>query len=360
MFESFGAHPLAHKHGEDPTKPPDPNLRKPVTIIGGFLGTGKTTLLNHILHHERALRKEIIIREYGSLPIDHELVEDETAEIVWVSGGCLFMDPQTALYWALENLYGRCDKTGGNNFSWQDVDFDYVLLETSGLDMPEYLATLFYLDRLRDHYELDSYIVVVDAEYGELSLDEYRRACEQVAFADVLLINKIDLADDETIGRLERRLQRINALARIYRTEYTQIDLEKILKVRAFAAPPSGNHLPRSSSQGPAAHQGEEDRMDPFQSVVLSETRPLDKDKVNAWINDLLSRRGHMILRSKGFLSFAGYDQRYVFQGVRKTFHSKADRPWKPDEQRASTIVLIGEGLDDAKELQQAFSQCVA
>ena len=96
---------------------------------------------------------------------------------------------------------------------------------------------------------------------------------------------------------------------------------------------------------------------DPCPSV---ETRPLDKDKVNAWINDLLSRRGHMILRSKGFLSFAGYDHRYVFQGVRKTFHSKADRPWKPDEQRASTIVLIGEGLDDAKELQQAFSQCVA
>jgi G3E family GTPase len=361
LTESFGAHPLAHKHGEDPAKPPDPSLRKPVTIIGGFLGTGKTTLLNHILTHERDLRKEIIIREYGSLPIDHELIEDETADIVWVSGGCLFADPQTTLYWALENLYSRADYTGGSNLTWQDVDFDHVLLETSGLDMPEYLAGLFFLDRLRDHYRLDSYIVVVDAEYGELCLDEYRRACEQVAFADILLINKIDLADKEPIRRLERRLRRINALARIYHTEYTKIDLDRILDVRLFNAPPDGVHVAEATA-GPlaGANRNEEDAMDAFQSVVLSEKRPLDKEKVNVWINELFAQRGRKILRSKGFLNFAGYDHRFVFQGVRMTFHSKADRLWKPDEERSSTIVLIGEGLDDAAELQRSFSQCIA
>lgn len=360
MSESFGAHPLAHKHGRDPTAPPDPSLRKPVTIIGGFLGTGKTTLLNHILTHERDLRKEIIIREYGSLAIDHELIADEAAEIVWVSGGCLFMDPQTTLYWALENLYCRADYTGGGNLTWQDVDFDHVLLETSGLDMPEYLAGLFFLDRLRDHYRLDSYIVVVDAEYGALSLDEYRRTCEQIAFADILIINKIDLADDETVRQLERRLRRINALARMYRTEYTQIPLEKIVDVRAFEAPPNGNHVNRLYDQSAASSRSEEAWMDPFQSVVLSETRPMDKEKVNAWINDLFGQRGHKILRSKGFPNFAGYEHRFVFQGVRKSFHSKADRLWEPEEERKSTIVLIGEGLDDAEELQRSFSQCVA
>lgn len=361
MTESFGAHPLAHKHGDDPAKPPDPSLRKPVTIIGGFLGTGKTTLLNHILTHERDLRKEIIIREYGSLPIDHELIEDETADIVWVSGGCLFADPQTTLYWALENLYSRADYTGGGNLTWQDVDFDYVLLETSGLDMPEYLAGLFFLDRLRDHYRLDSYIVVVDAEYGELCLDEYRRACEQVAFADILLINKIDLADREPIRRLERRLRRINALAQIHRTEYTRIDLDRILDVRLFNAPPDVAHVAEATAGShPGANLHEGDAMDAFQSVVLSEKRPLDKEKVNVWINELFAQRGRKILRSKGFLNFAGYDHRFVFQGVRMTFHSKADRLWKPDEERTSTIVLIGEGLDDAAELQRSFSQCIA
>lgn len=100
--------------------------------------------------------------------------------------------------------------------------------------------------------------------------------------------------------------------------------------------------------------------MDAFQSVVLSEKRPLDKEKVNVWINELFAQRGRKILRSKGFLNFAGYDHRFVFQGVRMTFHSKADRLWKPDEERSSTIVLIGEGLDDAAELQRLFSQCIA
>jgi G3E family GTPase len=289
------------------------------------------------------------------------LIEDETADIVWVSGGCLFADPQTTLYWALENLYSRADYTGGGNLTWQDVDFDHVLLETSGLDMPEYLAGLFFLDRLRDHYRLDSYIVVVDAEYGELCLDEYRRACEQVAFADILLINKIDLADKESIRRLERRLRRINALARIYRTEYTKIDLDRILDVRLFNAPPDGVHVGEATAGSQlGANPNEEDAMDAFQSVVLSEKRPLDKGKVNVWINELFAQRGRKILRSKGFLNFAGYDHRFVFQGVRMTFHSRADRLWKPDEERSSTIVLIGEGLDDAAELQRSFSQCIA
>jgi G3E family GTPase len=299
------------------------------------------------------LRKEVIIREFGSVTVDDELIaEDAAANILLVTGGCLFTDPQTTLYWTLENLYSRCDKTGGNDFSWQDVDFDYLLLETSGLDVPEFLAGLFFLDHLRDHYRLDSYIVVVDAEYGELNLDEYRRAREQVAFADILLLNKIDLADEATIDRLERRLGRINVLARTYRTEYTRINLDKILNVRLYDAAPNIDGL----STAPI----KEETVDDFQSVVLSETRPLDKEKVNAWIHGLFTARGNKILRSKGFLNFAGYDHRFVFQGVRRTFHSKADRRWRPDEERNSTIVLIGEGLEDAKELQRSFSECVA
>ena len=381
MIESFGAHPLAHKHGADPTVPPDPSLRKPVTIIGGFLGSGKTTLLNHMLTGERELRKELIIREYGALPIDHELIEDESAHILLVSGGCLFADPQTTLYWVLENLYARADTLGGGHLSWLDVDFDYLLLETSGLDIPEYLAGLFFLGRVREHYRLDSYIVVVDAEYGELCLDEYRRASEQVAFADILLVNKVDLVDEGTLHSLERRLRRINALARIYRTEYTQLDLDKLMNVRLFNAPPSADLLATISGGAPNAPDTEEDSMDPFQSVTLSEARPLDKEKdsmdpfqsvtlsgarpldkekVNAWIEELFEQRGRKILGSKGFLNFAGYDHRFVFQGVRMTFHSRTDRLWEPDEERKSTIVLIGEGLDDAAELQCSFSECVA
>ena len=202
-----------------------------------------------------------------------------------------------------------------------------------------------------------------------------------MAFADILLVNKVDLVDEGTLHSLERRLRRINALARIYRTEYTQLDLDKLMNVRLFNAPPSADLLATISGGAPNAPDTEEDSMDPFQSVTLSEARPLDKEKdsmdpfqsvtlsgarpldkekVNAWIEELFEQRGRKILGSKGFLNFAGYDHRFVFQGVRMTFHSRTDRLWEPDEERKSTIVLIGEGLDDAAELQCSFSECVA
>jgi G3E family GTPase len=344
---------------QDPTKPPDTGLRKPVTIIGGFLGAGKTTLLNHILTDHRNGGMEVIIREYGAVGVDDKLVQSQTVNVQLVSGGCLCCDAQTKLFWALEGLYSRCDKQGIGNFSWQDVDFDYLLMETSGLDTPESLASMFFLERLRDHYRLDSYVVLVDAEYGELNLDEYELACEQIALADIILVNKVDLADGEKVDRLEQRLRRINSLARIYRTEYACIDLDKILNVRSFNAAPEPVRLLDSPERFGGSGDDGEEKVDGIQSVVLSEKRPMDKDKVNVWIKDLFTSRGDKILRSKGFLNFAGSDHRFVFQGVRKTFHSKADRLWEPDEERTSYIVLIGEGLDDAEGLQKSFSACV-
>ncbi len=342
--------------------PPHPSLRKPVSIVGGFLGAGKTTLLNHLLNHRRDLRVEVIIREYGAVGVDDKMIEDRTTHVHLVSGVSIHHDPQLQLYWAMENIYARCDSGGTGNFSWRDVDFDYLLMETSGLDNPEYLLQLFFLERLRDHYRLDSYVAVVDAEYGDLNLDEYRVAREQVAFADIILLNKIDLVDEATLSNLERRLSAINSVAAIYRTEYAKVDLGNVLNADRF------EHLPTLSDLARAAAEGRRrkkevvavDSMDGIKTVVLSEGCPMDKDKVNEWIKDLFVNRGHKILRSKGFLDFAGSDYRYVFQGVRKTFHSKADRLWQPGEERGSVIVLIGEGLEDEADLQASFSACVA
>lgn len=354
-----GSHAFVHMvrhHGEDPGLPPDPSLRRPATVVAGFLGAGKTTLLNHMLTQAPKARTEVIVREYGDIGIDQELIDTGDAHILLILAANLFVDPQTRLYWGLENLYSRCDKLGTNRYTWQDVDFDRVLIESSGLDRPEHMAQLFYLDKLRDHFRLDAAIVVVDAEYGDLTLDQYRFAREQAAFADILLVNKADLAGESVMSRLEARLRRINPLARIYRTEYTAVPCERLLDVGLFDGVPGFDLL---AGLVPSAPWGEE-RLDDIQSVVLTESRPLDKEKLTAWLQALFAARGLDILRSKGFLSFCGYDHRFVFQGVRRTFHSKTDRMWQPGEERRSTLVLIGEHLDDGPALQEAFSACVA
>jgi G3E family GTPase len=344
-----------HRHSGAPTRPPDPSSRKPVTIIGGFLGAGKTTLLNHILAQQRGMNIEVIIREYSPVGVDDKLVPEGSARVHLVSGGTPFADSHTVLYWELVGLYERATSSESTDGQF---GFDCVLLETSGLDTLDYLLTMFWLDRLRGLYFVDNYIAVVDAEYGDLNLDEYLLAQEQVALADTILINKIDLADECQIDHLERRLRRINALAGIYRTAYCRMDLGALLHVRAFDALPAWT--PGFAPDAGGTDRDMEEKVDKIRSVVLSEPRPLDKEKVNAWIKDLFERHDFKILRGKGFLHFSGTDHRFVFQSVRRTFHSKADRLWKPDEERGSVIVLIGEGLDDAEEMQRTFSACVA
>lgn len=357
MSESVAGLVHLKYHGTtDPGKPPDPRLRKPVTIVAGFLGAGKTTLLNHVLAHRPDGRTEIIVREFGEFGIDHELIAADEVHTQLILAANLFVDPQTRLFWGLENLYSRCDKLGTGRYTWQDIDFDRVLLESSGLDLPEHLAQLFYLDKLRDHFRLDAAIVVVDAEYGALTLEQYRLARQQVAFADVLLVNKADLVDEATMSSLNARLRRINPLARVYRTVYTELPCDQLLDVALFDGVPGFDIL----ADLDGSDQEREGRVDDIQSVVLTESRPLDKAKLTAWLQALFDERGLDILRSKGFLYFSGYDHRFVFQGVRRTFHSKADRQWQPGEERKSTIILIGENLGDAQALQQAFSACVA
>ena len=231
--------------------------------------------------------------------------------------------------------------------------FDHLLMEASGLDDPEYLVQLFFLGYLPSLYRLGCCITVVDAEYGHLNLDEYPIAGKQVAFADVILMNKIDLADEDTVKSLERRIKRINSFAKIYHTTYGMVELPKVLDLSLL------DQL--SGCQDDLGKGEDENWMDDIKTVILTENRPMDKEKVNAWIQELFVTRGTKILRSKGFFCFAGSDYRYEFQAVRKTFHSKADRIWEDNEERKSVVVLIGEGgLLDTAELHESFSACIS
>ena len=338
-------------------------IKTPVTILGGFLGSGKTTLLNNILGQPHGSQMEVVIREYGAIPIDDKLVQAGKARVHVLAGVSMHQDPQLIVYGLLSDLHSRCHDVNPAGSSNAPAGFDCLLMETSGLDSSEFLVQLFFLHHIRDIYRLDSYITVVDAEYGHLNLDEYRIAREQIAFADIILLNKIDLADEAGMAGLERRIRKINPLANLYRTRFCQIGLSQVLNNGLHNGLPLLSEVPFLSGAAGVQNQregGDDGNVDEIRSIVLSEKQPLDKEKVNEWIRNLFENRGLKILRSKGYLYFAGSDYRYEFQAVRKTFHSKADRCWEPGEERGSVIVLIGEELEDAEGLRNSFSSCKA
>ncbi|MDD4438458.1 MAG: GTP-binding protein [Tissierellia bacterium] len=317
------------------------DIKRTVNVIGGFLGSGKTTLINYILSNIIDKKFDVLVREYGSVAIDDKLIKLKKENIhVFADVASHDDDIQIMLYHYLDKLYDKTRKD----------PFDYLLLESSGLDTPEALVHLFFIGNMQTNYKLGSYIALVDAEYGNLNLDEFKVALYQIAFADVIIINKVDLADKEEIHNLKKRLHSINGMAEIYHAQYGQVNVEEILHVELY------EQLKDLENK---SEEDEEMVQDNIKTLLLTENRPLDMEKMNEWIKNLYVTKGMKILRSKGFLYFKDEDYRYEFQAVRKTYHSKADKKWEDNEERKSVIVLIGDNeVLDAKELQESFSSC--
>ena len=310
----------------------------PVNIIGGFLGAGKTTFLNYILGQPATERRDILIREYGEAAIDDQLLKNVEGKVHVFPGVSVHDDPQLVLHDYLHGLVSG------------DVPrpFDRLLLETSGIDTPESLLTLFMLGYMPDHYRLGSLIVIVDAEYGGLDIEEYEVAAEQVAYADIVIINKTDLAGRYTVDALEALVKSINGMAKVERASYAKVSLDGIMDIALY-----------DQLKVLEPNEGAE-AMNDIRTYTLVEKRPMDKAKVNAWTDRLFKMEGPKLLRCKGFFNFSGEDYRYEFQAVRKSFHSKADRKWKDGEERKSTVVIIGENLPDEKKLREEFAACAA
>lgn len=283
----------------------------------------------------------VIVNEFGEVGIDNQLVIDADEEIFEMNNGCICCTVRGDLIRIIGNLMKRRNK------------FDHLVIETTGLADPAPVIQTFFVDEdMREQLELDAVVTLVDSKHiwQHWDADE---AQEQIAFADVILLNKTDLVTPFELDELEKRIRAMNAIAKIHRTRNSELAMNALLGVKAFdldrALEIDPNFL------GEDAHVHDESVF----SVALVEQGTLDGQKLNAWLSELLRTQGPDIFRMKGILNIAGEDNRFVFQGVHMIFEGKPERPWKEGETRKNELVFIGRNLDEAK-LRQDFLACMA
>ncbi|HEY9818557.1 MAG TPA: GTP-binding protein [Candidatus Obscuribacterales bacterium] len=312
----------------------------PVTVLTGYLGAGKTTLLNRILTYEHGKKVAVIVNEFGEVGIDHQLVVDADEEIFEMNNGCICCTVRGDLIRIIGNLMKRRDR------------FDHLVIETTGLADPAPVIQTFFVDEdVQAQSQLDAVVTVVDAQHIWQHWDA-EEAVEQIAFADVILLNKVDLVTPEQLDDLERRIREMNAIAKIHRTRDAQIDMDDILGISAFDLNNALQIDPEFLNE--TAHEHDET----VSSIAIVEAGALHGDRLNAWMGELLRDHGPDIFRMKGILNIDGEDCRFVFQGIHMLFDGRQDRPWRPDETRKNELVFIGRNLESLNLLGR-FRECL-
>ena len=335
--------------------------RIPVTVLTGYLGAGKTTLVNRILSERHGRRYAVIVNEIGEIGIDGELIVGSDEELVELSNGCVCCTVRGDLVRTVRELLARPQRP------------DAILVETTGLAAPAPVAQTFLVDHvLLARTQLDSITTLADARHIDARLDDSREAVEQVAFADQIVLNKTDLVPTADLVRVEQRLRRLNPLAPIIHAVRASVPLDAILGRGAFdlerivalepeilrpACETPGHihdeHCGHGHVHSTASHLADSD----IATVSLSAEQPLDRDKVQAWIAHLVETRGRDILRLKGILDIAGENRRLVLQAVHMQLEGDFQRAWAAGERRTSRLVLIGRNLDSA-DLQRGLKSC--
>jgi G3E family GTPase len=331
----------------------------PVTVLTGYLGAGKTTLLNRILSEPHGKKFAVIVNEFGEIGIDNDLVVGADEEVFEMNNGCICCTVRGDLVRIIDGLMRRKGK------------FDAIIVETTGLADPAPVAQTFFVDEnVGRKTRLDAVVTVADAKWLQERLKDAPEAKNQIAFADVILLNKTDLVPPDELREVEGRIRGINPYAKVHRTERCQIPLPEVLGRNAFdldriiAIEPeflAGNghdhdhHHDHHHHDHGLKHYHDED----MQSVALKTDKPLDPDKFFPWVQDLVAKDGPSILRCKGILAFKDDPDRFVFQGVHMILDGDHQRPWQDGEKRDSRIVFIGRNLPEEK-IRQGFAACAA
>jgi G3E family GTPase len=313
-----------------------------VTILTGFLGAGKTTLLRHILNAEHGYKIAVIENEFGEVPIDNALIGDRASRITTLSNGCICCSKSNELADALLDLLDGVDQG--------QLEFDRLIIECTGMADPGPITqTFFSHEILCERFLLDGIITLVDAAHADQQLNQFSIAQAQVGYADRILLTKTDEAPD--CEALTQRLQQMNARAPVYTVTHGDIDLSVLFDIEGFVLNDKLNLTPPAPlfRRIPQAQNN-------IQSIVVYHDQPLELMQVSEVMEGLLLEYADSLLRYKGILSIQNEPRRLLFQGVQRLYNADWDREWLPDEERRSTLVIIGLDLPE-DTIRQRFAE---
>ncbi len=344
----------------------------PATILTGFLGSGKTTLLKRVLQEAHGQKIAVIENEFGEENIDSDILVSDTQErIIQMSNGCICCTIREDLRATLHDLAEKKRKG--------ELDFERVVIETTGLADPGPVAQTFFMDdEIAESYLLDSILTLVDAKHAQTQLDERQEARRQVGFADQIFLSKTDLVAGDEVKALMHRLQHMNPRAPQKAVHFGEVALSAVFDLRGFNlnakldidpeflkedeqdhehhehAP--GEHCDHPSHVHGQGHHHVHD--DDVKSFVFKSDRPFDPAKLEDFLGAIVNIYGPRMLRYKGVLFMTGTERKVIFQGVHQLMGSDLGPIWGKAEARNSKMVFIG--IDLPKDIfLQGMSQCL-